>query len=219
MQEADLEDVIEEMELTDLGEEAEAVRALLRRNIDVFRGLGKAVGGGEFHMRVPRNFDISQLDPPHRRSEKERVLEEVEVTRLMALGVIEPSDALASTNFVFVAKKTKDAAGNPEQRTATDHRKINEFTEQDGYPMPPLEDNVKLSLLASFFLHTRLSSRILGGADGEVISEVYGGEDGVGSCPVCPDVNGSEERQRFLPTHDREHFAAIPLAGMSRLSG
>jgi hypothetical protein len=31
------------------------------------------------------------------------------VTRVMTLGVIEPSDALASTNFVVFAKKTKDA--------------------------------------------------------------------------------------------------------------
>jgi hypothetical protein len=131
-QDVDLEDIIAAMDLTGLEEEAEVIRAALRRNIDIFRGLGNAVGE-EFHIKVPPNFDMSQLDcPPHHRSEKEQVLEEGEVTRLMKLGVIEPSNARSSTNFVYVAKKTKDAAGNPEQRAATDHRKINQFTEQDG---------------------------------------------------------------------------------------
>jgi hypothetical protein len=73
MQEVDLEDVVEEMELADLGEEAEVMRAVLRRNIGVFRGTGKAEGD-EFHIKVPLN-DMSQLDcPQHRRSEQERVL-------------------------------------------------------------------------------------------------------------------------------------------------
>jgi hypothetical protein len=94
MQEADLEDVFEEMDLADLGEEAEAMRAVLRRNIEVFRGPRKAEGE-EFHIKVPPNFNMSQLDcPQHRRSEKETVFEEADETRLMTLGVIEPSDAL-----------------------------------------------------------------------------------------------------------------------------
>jgi hypothetical protein len=112
MQEADLEDVIEETDLADLGEEVEATRAVLRRNIEGFRGLCKTEGE-EFHIKVPPNFDMSQLDcPQHRRSEKERVLEEAEVTRLMTFGVLEPSDALASTNFVFVANKRRTPQEN-----------------------------------------------------------------------------------------------------------
>jgi hypothetical protein len=75
------------------------------------------------------------------------------VTRLMKLGVIEPSNARASTNFVYVAKKTKDAAGNPGQRTATDHRKINQFTEQDGHPKTPLDDIVNFLALDAFSPH------------------------------------------------------------------
>jgi hypothetical protein len=153
IQDADLEDIIAAMDLTDLGEEAEVMRAVLRRNIDVFRGLGKAVGE-EFYIKVPPNFDMSQLAcPPHRRSENERVLEEAEVTRLMKLGVIEPSNARASTNFVYVVKKAKDAAGNPGQRTATDHRKINQFTEQDGYPKTPLDDIVNFLAVDAFSPH------------------------------------------------------------------
>jgi hypothetical protein len=66
-QEAGLADVIEKMDLADLGEEFEAMGAVLRRNIEVFRGLGKAEGE-EFHIKVPPNFDMSQLDSSqHRR--------------------------------------------------------------------------------------------------------------------------------------------------------
>jgi Reverse transcriptase (RNA-dependent DNA polymerase) len=62
------------------------------------------------------------------------------VTRLIKLGVIELSGALANTKFFYIEKKTKDDAANPEQQAETYHRKINGFTEHDSYPMPPLED-------------------------------------------------------------------------------
>jgi hypothetical protein len=139
MHEPDLKDIIEALDLADLGGDAEAIRVVLRRSIEVFSGIGKAVGE-EFHVKVPPNFDMSQLDcPQHLRSEKERVPVEAEVTRLMTLGVIEPSDALASTNLVFVAKKMKDAAGKQEQRTAiaTGHWKSTSLRSRTATPCPP----------------------------------------------------------------------------------
>jgi hypothetical protein len=219
MQQAGLEDVIEVMDLEDLGEEAEAMRAVLRRNIEVFCGLGKAEGE-EFHIKVPPNIDISQIDcPQHRRAEKERVLEEAEVTRLITLGVIDPSDALASTNSSLLRqrRRTPQETRSSGQRRTTG--KSTSLLSRTATPYP-LERHSQLSLLASFCLHTRLASRILGSAHGEGVSEVNGDEDCVGNSPVCSDVNGFEERQRQrLPTHDREHFAAISLAGVSHLSG
>jgi hypothetical protein len=220
MQEAGLEDVIEVIDLADLGEEAEAMRAVLRRKVEVFCGLGKAEGE-EFHIKVPPNIDISQINcPQHRRSEKERVLEKAEVTRLITLGVIEPSDALASTNSSLLRKRrrTPQETRSSGQRRTTG--KSTSLLSRTATPCP-LGRHSQLSLLASFCLHTRLASRTLGSADGDDVSEVYGDEDCVGNSPVCPDVNLFEERQRqrFLPTHDREHFAAISLAGVSHLSG
>jgi hypothetical protein len=108
----------------------------------VFKGLGCATGE-QFRINVPPDFDVMKLDcPPRRRSEKERATEETEVRAMLDLGVLRPSDAPASTNNVFVQKKTVDANGIAETRTAMDHRNANVSTENESYPIPAREDIV-----------------------------------------------------------------------------
>jgi hypothetical protein len=79
---------------------------------------------------------------PRRQSEKERETDEREVRAMLDLGVLRPSDAPASTNNVFVQKRTVDVNGIAETRTATDPRKINVYTENDSYPILAIEDIV-----------------------------------------------------------------------------
>jgi hypothetical protein len=140
--EADVRAAIEGLDLSDMGEDAIDFRAMLLRHEAMFKGLGCATGE-QFRINVPPDFDVMKLDcPPRRRSEKERATEEREVRAMLDLGVLRPSDAPASTNNVFVQKKTVDANGIAETRTATDHRKINVYTDNDCYHIPAIEDIV-----------------------------------------------------------------------------
>jgi hypothetical protein len=101
----------------------------------VFRGLGKAVEE-QFAIVVRPDFDISKREcPPRHRSEAERNIE-AEVRKMADLGVLEPSNAPTSTNFVFVPKRTNVVSGECENRTATNYRRINSFTKADNYPLP-----------------------------------------------------------------------------------
>jgi hypothetical protein len=111
VEEADVESEIRAL-LSDLGDEAENMRQVLLKHQDEFKGLGLAKGE-EFKIQLTEGFDIDKLDcPPRRRSEKERLLEEIEVQKMLDLGVLAPSSAAASTNNVFVNKKTTNSAGN-----------------------------------------------------------------------------------------------------------
>jgi hypothetical protein len=62
-----------------------------------------------------------------------------------------PFSAAASTNIVFVDKKTTDSAGNFETRTATDHRRLNTFTKNDSYLMPSIDDIVNWLSTKKYF--------------------------------------------------------------------
>jgi hypothetical protein len=138
--EADVRAAIEGLDLSDMGEDSIDFRAMLLRHEAVFKGLGCATGE-QFRINEPPDFDVMKLDcPPRRRSEKERATEEREVRAMLGLGVLRPSDAPASTNNVFVQKTTVDGNGIAETRTATDHRKLNVYTENDSYPIPAIED-------------------------------------------------------------------------------
>jgi hypothetical protein len=140
--EADVRAAIEGLDLSDMGEDAIDFRAMLLRHEAVFKGLGCATGE-QFRINVPPDVDVMKLDcPPRRRSEKERATEEREVRAMLGLGVLRPSDAPASTNNMFVQKKTVDANCIAETRTATDHRKINVYTENYSNPIPAIEDIV-----------------------------------------------------------------------------
>jgi hypothetical protein len=142
VEEADVESEIRELDLSDLGDEAENMRQVLLKHQDVFKGLGFAKGE-DFKFQVTERFDFDKLDcPPRRRSEKERLLGEIEVRNMLVLGVLATSFAAASTNNVFVNKKTTDSAVNFETRTATDHRRPNTVTKNDPYLMPSIEDIV-----------------------------------------------------------------------------
>jgi transposase InsO family protein len=154
---ADVRAAIEGLDLSDMGEDANDFRAMLFRHEAVFKGLGLATGE-QFRINVPPDFDVMKLDcPPRRRSEKERETEEREVRAMLDLGVLRPSNAPASTNNVFVQKKTVDVNGMAETRTATDHRKINVYTENDSYPIPAIEDIV--NWLATKKIFTTLDLR------------------------------------------------------------
>jgi hypothetical protein len=70
---------------------------------------------------------------------------------MLDLGVLTPSSAAASTNNVFVNKKTTDSAGNFETRTTTAHRRLNTFTKNDSYPMPSIDDIVNWLSTKKYF--------------------------------------------------------------------
>jgi hypothetical protein len=151
VEEADVESEIRALELSDLGDEAENMRQVLLKHQDVFKCLGFA-NGEEFKIQVTEGIDIDKLDcPPRRRSEKERLLEEIEVQNMLDLGVLAPSSAAASTNNVVVNKKTTDSAGNVETHTATDHRRLNTFTKNNSYSMPSIDDIVNWLSTKKYF--------------------------------------------------------------------
>jgi hypothetical protein len=73
--------------------------------------------------------------------------------------LLAPFSAAASTNIVFVGKKTRDSAGNFETRTATDHRRLNTFTKNDSYL---IDDIVNWLSTKKYIFDARSQERVLG---------------------------------------------------------
>jgi hypothetical protein len=145
----DVAAIIADLHLNDLGQ-AEPMREVLLRHIDLFRGFFKAKDE-EFVIKIPPQVEISRLDCPlPRRSELKRTADEAEVKRLLQLGILEPSTATASTEFVFVDKRTKDKDGNPERYTSTDIQKIDEVTEPGGYRRRWKASSTSWQIISSF---------------------------------------------------------------------
>jgi hypothetical protein len=109
------EDILEEMRCLNLdsfgddGDEESRIqlREALNENWEFFRPtLGDASENGEFHIKLTPDAEVSRLNrPAFRKSPKEREVEGEEMRRLLARGIIEPSDSPCGTNNVMVQKK------------------------------------------------------------------------------------------------------------------
>ena len=154
----DVENEIRDMDLSALGEQAEEMRRVLLERCEVFNGLGH-VNDREFKIDLLTSDEPTDLDVPARRlSAVEREVERREVTKMLEAGVLEPSQATASTCNVFVPKKTLGADGKPEIRTTSDMRRLNVATKPMRYPLPDITAITEWLASRKFFTCLDLTS-------------------------------------------------------------
>ena len=63
---------------------------------------------------------------------------EVELNRMLALGVLEPSTSAWASPLVLIPKKDGTA------RFCIDYRRLNQATKKDAYPLPRIDDTLEL---------------------------------------------------------------------------
>ena len=71
---------------------------------------------------------------PYRVGPKQRELEQVEITKQLEAGVIEPSSSEWAAPVLFVPKK------DGKLRFCVDYRRLNTMTVKDSYPLPRMDE-------------------------------------------------------------------------------
>jgi Reverse transcriptase (RNA-dependent DNA polymerase) len=103
---------------------------------EVFRPtLGDASENGEFHIKLTPEAEVSRLNrPAFLKSPKEREVEGEEMRRLLARGIIEPSDSPFGTNNVMVRKKALPDGSPGGIGVTADMRAVNSMTVGGAFP-------------------------------------------------------------------------------------
>lgn len=110
------------------------LRKLLWKRRAIFKGLGRIAG---VQHKIALKPDAKPVcDPVRRRSPKEEEVELKAMTKLVNMGVLEPSISPWDANNVFVRKKDGGI------RVTSDFRKLNDLTITDSYPMENVRDTL-----------------------------------------------------------------------------
>jgi hypothetical protein len=106
--EEDIRDAVKEMDLAEFGdaEDQKALREVLLEYRDVCRPTTSIVRGPDFFIKLQDGADIPRLNRVvFRKSPLEKKVEEVEMKKLFACGIIEPSVSPYGTSNIMVPKK------------------------------------------------------------------------------------------------------------------
>ncbi|TYJ52350.1 hypothetical protein B9479_007044 [Cryptococcus floricola] len=110
------------------------INSLLQRNRHAF-GYGDRLLGSTTLAELP--IDTGDAPPtsypPRRVSPRGRQLIDQNITELLDLGVIEPSNSPWASPVLLVRQKEKD-------RFCVDYRRVNDVTTGDQYPLPVIDD-------------------------------------------------------------------------------
>ncbi|KAA8495183.1 Transposon Ty3-I Gag-Pol polyprotein [Porphyridium purpureum] len=132
-EEAHVVDALEKLDLTGFGERAQAVRAMLKRNREVFIGSG-CIHGEEYKIHLKEGATPANIRM-RRKSPQEEVLEREEVTKHLKAGNLVPCAASAwGAVNVFVKKKSGA------MRMTTDFRALNQRVVKEIYPLKDLKE-------------------------------------------------------------------------------
>ena len=83
-----------------------------------------------------------------------------QIEEWLKLGIIRPSTSPYNSP-IWVVPKKPDSSGNPRWRVVTDFRKLNEFTEDDSYPLPVITNIFDKIGGAQYYTKLDLSSGFL----------------------------------------------------------
>ena len=134
-------------------EQNEKVRALVAEFSDVFTGPNGELGQTDL---VEHNINTGDNAPvkshPRRVPLAQREIVDAEVDKMLAAGVIEPSESPWSSSVVLVKKS------GGEYRFCVDYRKLNAVTKKDAYPLPRIDSCLEALSGASWYSSLDMAS-------------------------------------------------------------
>jgi hypothetical protein len=150
--------VMEVLRLEHLNEEGRKnVEVLIRKNQDRFHLPGETLEGTDILQHeiittdeIPINVKQYRYPPVHR-DEINRQIQE-----LLETDVVEPSTSPYNSPLWIVPKKP-DSEGNKQWRLVIDHKKLNDKTIGDAYPLPNITEILDQLGSAKYFSHVRRS--------------------------------------------------------------
>jgi hypothetical protein len=150
--------VMEVLRLEHLNEEGRKnVEVLIRKNQDRFHLPGETLEGTDILQHeiittdeIPINVKQYRYPPVHR-DEINRQIQE-----LLETDVVEPSTSPYNSPLWIVPKKP-DSESNKQWRLVIDHKKLNDKTIGDAYPLPNITEILDQLGSAKYFSHVRRS--------------------------------------------------------------
>ena len=104
----------------------------------------------------PHTIDTGDTPPIRQRYRRlppfKRELVEEEISRMLELGVLEPSTSAWASPLVLIPKKDGKA------RFCIDYRKLNGVTKKDAYPLPRIDETLELLKGSNYFCTLDLAS-------------------------------------------------------------
>ena len=135
--------------------QAETLQQLLDEELPKFQTLRGTTQLAEHTIRLKSTVPLKQRYTP-RNPAMQQIINE-EVNKMLAEGIIEPSQSPWSSPVVLVRKK------NGKRRFCIDFRRVNMVTEKDAYPLPQVEATLSKLREARFISLHRSSQRLLAG--------------------------------------------------------
>lgn len=140
----EVEDWRDEVDLSHLPcEERSALREVLEKHSKMWDGTLGSVRGAIHRIDTGDHAPIHQA--PRRAGPAQRLIEKNEVDRMLAEGVIRPSQSEWASPVVLVAKPDGGT------RFCVDYRRLNTVTRKDCYPLPKLDEQIDSLGHAKYF--------------------------------------------------------------------
>jgi hypothetical protein len=112
----------------------------LTEYVDVFSAETGTVPGCEFKIEIEAGADLSKLNrPAPRKSPMEQDIERREMRKLLARGIVEPSQSPFGTANVFVPKMPLQDGTPGGLRVTADMQAVNSVTIGDAFPTEDIQ--------------------------------------------------------------------------------
>lgn len=132
-------------------EEKEEIKVVFRQYPNLWNNSIKGATTITKHT-IELTTQRSLATKPRRFSEQQQILMEEEVKRMEQAGIIENSSSRYASEIVLVKKATGD------WRVCIDYRLINQFTIDDKYPLPRIQDLLRTIRGSTYFITLDLRS-------------------------------------------------------------
>lgn len=157
-----LDKILKLAKLDDLNDkEFNSLSRILEKNLDLPYIKGDQWGGTNL---LTHKITLSTNKPVNVRKHKipYKLIDTVndQIDEWLKLGIIRPSTS-SFNSPIWVVPKKPDSLGNPRWRVVTDFRKLNEFTEDDSYPLPVITNIFDKIGGAKYYTKLDLSSGFL----------------------------------------------------------
>ena len=133
-------------------EQTAALKSLFNRFSDVCSQDPEDIGESTFTHRIELTSKVPVVRRGRRIAHTERKIVEDETSKMLRMGVIQPSKSPYGAPVVLVNKKDNAA------RFCVDYRGLNEITVKDNYPMPYIEEELERFRGCRYFTTLDLTS-------------------------------------------------------------